>query len=355
MQSQRGKAAHELEDPYKDFMDQEHDIREARSRLCYVDPTVNLAADRFDRDEDSSAAAGVGCMCMEASSGHRLVCAGGAEAFLCTQAQDARLGDSSSDVIRDINKHAAVVMQGLPRPGAGAVDEHDPDARLARSREASASGRGTAEGLLLEDLRGPWVAGFSELRIQDPKRCYEGVGAAGAAPPETGTEVGSAEHVQAALRQVQELRATGLASPVVDAGAAARVLSELCQQWSSASLPLGGPQAGAGGDPAQLLVPQLQSVLRETVLTSNELLRHFWGAFPLTSPAREARALRLKRALADQFDRTTAMQESSHGTERARITQLLRPLRHALDTALAKHDREVDLRKAGQQAPAPQQ
>ena len=273
----------------------------------------------------------------------------------CAQAQDARLGNSSKDVIRDINKHAAVVMQGLPRPGAGAVDEHDPDARLARSREASAWGHGRAEGLLLEDLRGPWVAGFSELRIQDPKRCYEGVGAGGAAPPEPDSgmgDVGSAEHVQAALGQVQELRSAGLASPVVDPGAAARVLTELCQQWSSASLPLGGPQAMSGGDAAQLLVPQLQSVLRETVLTSNELLRHFWGAFPLSSPGREARALRLKQALADQFDRTTAMQESSHGTERARITQLLRPLRHALDTALAKHDREVDLRKAGQQAPA---
>ena len=51
----------ELEDPYKDFMDQEQDIRQARSRLSFVDPTVNIAADRFDRDEDSSAAAGVGC------------------------------------------------------------------------------------------------------------------------------------------------------------------------------------------------------------------------------------------------------------------------------------------------------
>lgn len=274
----------------------------------------------------------------------------------CAQAQDARLGDSSRDVIRDINKHAAVVMQGLPRPGAGDVSDNDPDARLSSSREATASGRGRAEGLLLEDLRGPWVAGFSELRIQDPKRCYEGVGAAGAAPPETGAgadDAGAAEHMQAALRQVQELRAAGLAgAPAVDPGAAARVLSELCQQWSSAGLPLGGTPAASGGDPAQLLVPQLQSVLRETVLTSNELLRHFWGAFPLSTPAREARALRLKQALADQFDRTTAMQEASHGTERARITQLLRPLRHALDTALAKHDREVDLRRAGQQGPA---
>jgi hypothetical protein len=52
-------AGDEPEDPYKDFLDQERDSREARSRLGSVDPTVNLAADNFDRPLDSSAAATV--------------------------------------------------------------------------------------------------------------------------------------------------------------------------------------------------------------------------------------------------------------------------------------------------------
>lgn len=49
-------------------------------------------------------------------------------------------------------------------------------------------------------------------------------------------------------------------------------------------------------------------MLREACLTANELLRHFWAAFPLSSPSRETRVLRLKKALSDQYDRTTAMQ-----------------------------------------------
>ena len=40
------------------------------------------------------------------------------------------------------------------------------------------------------------------------------------------------------------------------------------------------------------------------------------------------------------------VQESSQGIERMHITQLLKPLRLALDTALAKHDRELDLKRA---------
>ncbi len=43
-------------------------------------------------------------------------------------------------------------------------------------------------------------------------------------------------------------------------------------------------------------------------------------------------------------------QESSQGIERVHITQLLKPLRLALDTALAKHDREVDLKRAHDRA-----
>lgn len=42
-------AGDDLEDPYKEFMDEELDFREAQKRLQFVNATVNLAADAFDR------------------------------------------------------------------------------------------------------------------------------------------------------------------------------------------------------------------------------------------------------------------------------------------------------------------
>ena len=258
------------------------------------------------------------------------------------QAQDAQLGSRSAQVIHDINQHAAVVMQGLPQAG-----DEDADGRLQRSREATTSGGGSLQAM--EDLQGPGSASFSELRIRDPQRFFEGNAAAREGQPqaENGSmDVGMGD-AESTLRAVEGLCRTGLVMPVVDPDAAGRTLVELSQGFQNWCSPLTGLHAKSG-NMLQQLVPQLQTVLRETVLTSNELLRHFWGAFPLSSAAREARAVRLKQALADQYDRTTAMQESSQGSERVYITQLLKPLRHALDAAIIKHDREVELRSAAQ-------
>ncbi len=66
--------------------------------------------------------------------------------------------------------------------------------------------------------------------------------------------------------------------------------------------------AALSGGPEAALPPLMRDHLRETALTVNELLRHFWGSFPLTSAVRETRVLRIKAALASQFDHTTAMQ-----------------------------------------------
>ncbi len=48
--------------------------------------------------------------------------------------------------------------------------------------------------------------------------------------------------------------------------------------------------------------PTVQAVWRGCALAVNELLRHFWPCFPLSSPARRAKAERLRKALSEQYD-----------------------------------------------------
>lgn len=52
-----------------------------------------------------------------------------------------------------------------------------------------------------------------------------------------------------------------------------------------------------------------QTVVRGEMLKGNELLRHLWGCFPLTSTSRQAKADRLLQALSQVYDSLRRMQE----------------------------------------------
>ena len=103
----------------------------------------------------------------------------------------------------------------------------------------------------------------------------------------------------------------------------------------------GAVQPGSLADPASSLAPALAALVRQAVLTVNELLRHYWASVPARTPARAARAARLAAALASQYDRVTAMVEAAVGTERGHVQRLLKPVTAALDAALARQEEEA--------------
>ena len=236
-------------------------------------------------------------------------------------------------MFHDINRHAAVVLQGLPsaQQQRGDSNERPNATRSEDLRERAESA--------LDDLRRPAEAQFLALHISDPRRYFdsgtpaglrgaENSGAHAAPQPLPGRPLSAALHA---------MEGTPLHDPPMDPSAARQVLADISQHQAVEGV--GQWDAGGGWGaraPAEQLVPQMQGLLRGTVLTCNELLRHFWASFPLSSAAREQRVKRIKGALCEQYDRTTAMQESAHGLERVHITQVLKPLRQALDAALAK-------------------
>ncbi|CAK0781641.1 hypothetical protein CVIRNUC_005433 [Coccomyxa viridis] len=298
-QGRSKKAGAEIEDPYQEFRNEHLDALEARNMLHNVNAEVNLAADLFDHG---------------------------------SQAREQE-EEGSRQTISDINKHAAAVMRTAADSGSRGAGQ-----QAAASAGAQQSGMASTA---LDDLRRPELAGFSQLRIQDPKRLHES-----AAPQQSH---GAAEHGATApssltdsdaLEAVQMLLKDGAEQHSVSSQAAYAVLVELCRQSNTAASGLQALAHGPSGA-EQNLVPRMQEILRQTVLACNELLRHFWAQFPLSTSKREARALDLKRALMNQYDRTTAMQEAAQGLDRVHITQLLKPLRQALDAAIIKHDNEA--------------
>ena len=82
-----------------------------------------------------------------------------------------------------------------------------------------------------------------------------------------------------------------------------QVLLDLTRDTAAADDALAPGFAAAGG-PAELL-PRLQEVLRQSALTLNELLRHFWACFrlPLTSRPRLEKLERVHQGLLRQYQK----------------------------------------------------
>mmetsp|Transcript_11078 Transcript_11078/g.26273 ORF Transcript_11078/g.26273 Transcript_11078/m.26273 type:complete len:120 (+) Transcript_11078:1840-2199(+) len=93
-------------------------------------------------------------------------------------------------------------------------------------------------------------------------------------------------------------------------------------------------------DPKDVLLPMMLKELRKQAMLVNELLRHFWALFPVSSPARAQKLERIKDSLSKQYDHLVAMQEAAHGVDRNYISQVLRPCMQALDAAFSKYDTE---------------
>ncbi len=95
----------------------------------------------------------------------------------------------------------------------------------------------------------------------------------------------------------------GLAPP--DTSLCYQVLHDVTRD-SAAGLDATGAEAGNGvpsaADPAAML-PHLLELQRQTALMVNELLRHFWGCFPVSSKPRLDKLRRLHKGLSEQYDK----------------------------------------------------
>ena len=94
-----------------------------------------------------------------------------------------------------------------------------------------------------------------------------------------------------------------------DAGLCCQVLHDVTRD-SAAGLDATGADAGSGvpsaADPAAML-PHLLELQRQTALMVNELLRHFWGCFPVNSKPRLDKLRRLHKGLSEQYDKCASL------------------------------------------------
>ena len=106
-----------------------------------------------------------------------------------------------------------------------------------------------------------------------------------------------------------------------ETGLCCQVLHDVTRD-SAANVDATDAQASTGAvsaaDPAAML-PHLLELLRQTSLMVNELLRHFWGCFPVSSKPRLDKLRRVHKGLSEQHNKCAS---SAHSLWRSLPLQL---------------------------------
>ncbi|KAK1269455.1 putative RNA polymerase II transcription factor B subunit 1-1 [Acorus gramineus] len=254
----------------------------------------------------------------------------------------------------DINRHAAVVLEGR------ALDVELGDTRtvaeeLARSKQAELATETSDENIdrerlervyrmtEIDDLHDPQKLPFAPLCIKDPREYFDSQQAnALKALRDTGSgtkpiNLSAEEAYNFVMDQISEVLSSGLSDPVVQPETALKVLNGLSQQLSSTKYHF-------GKNPQESIFDGLPRKDKDELLhhwsSIQELLRHFWSSYPITTAYLYNKVLRLKDAMTDIYHKLQKLKDSAQSDFRHQISLLVQPMLQALDAAFAHYDME---------------
>ncbi|KAL8505386.1 hypothetical protein ACS0TY_016572 [Phlomoides rotata] len=321
---------------------------EARRKIRRVDPTVDIEADVGD---DYTHLPDHGLVHEEVKD-----------------VLDSQYEPYRRSFAQDLNQHASVVLQGRvvdvelgdPRSVAEALTRRkqaelsDETSNSNSEKELSNRLSRTAE---IEDLQGPRDPAVAPLSIKDPRDYFDShqanalkaSGDAGSGGKPIKSSVRSSDAYGSLRNIVSDIRVMGLSEPIMHQEVAFKVLNGLTQNISSTKLHL-------GNNPHESVLDRLPKVTKEELLNHwtsvQELLKHFWSSYPITTKYLYNKVTRLKDAMSQLYPKLQEMKESVQSDFRHQVSLLVHPMLQALDAAFAHYDADVQRRtgKTGERA-----
>ncbi|GMH39162.1 hypothetical protein BSKO_07060 [Bryopsis sp. KO-2023] len=310
--------------------------QDARSRVRCMDPTINLVA-----NDDGALYDGYGVL-------HH-----------AGKADLTRKVGVSNDLARDLNRHGNVVLDGVPDWEASdpttVAGKLELDRRAQRERYIGEARSGVGEEVLervqnrdgrpLEDLRGPETQGVTELKIGNMRDYLEQADNDAMDVDDDGDD-----NIEAVPDGLEAMTTDRLRDFEPLGTSASQVLSDMFHGGGEAMdvQDMDG-RTSQNRNPADVLPHALKDLLRSKVLIVNELLRHFWASYPLSSAAREAKVNKIRAALTSQHESLQDFRDACRVEERPFVQQLIRPVLSSLEAASAKYNAEASKRTAQKQ------
>ncbi|KAK8617975.1 hypothetical protein V6N13_080875 [Hibiscus sabdariffa] len=313
---------------------------EARRKIRWVDPTLDMEADEGDDYTHLP--------------DHGIFRDGNKE---MTELQNELYKRTLS---QDINRHAAVVLEGR------AVDAEFEDTKavaeaLAQSKRES-SNKGESDGNTsrerldrlsrmteIEDLQGSNNLPLAPLCIKDPRDYFDSQQAN--ALRTSGDALSRTEQIKCSLsipeaygslrESISSIKTMGWKEPIVKPEVAHQVFDALTNSISNT-------KHNIGKNPQESVLDRLPRKTKEELLhiwtSILELLKHFWASYPITTSYLYAKVNRLKDAMSNIYPQLEEIKGSVPSEFRHQVSLLVRPMHQALDAAIQHYEASMQKR-----------
>ncbi|KAL1815842.1 hypothetical protein DCAR_0520176 [Daucus carota subsp. sativus] len=312
---------------------------EARRKIRRVDPTLDMEADEGDD--------------------YTHLPDHGLSRDVSKDLTDSQYDLYKRSFLQDLNRHAAVVLEGR------SVDVELGDTRsvaeaLTRLKEVESAneasnthveqGRSDLISRMaeLEDLQGPRDHPVAPLSIKDPRDYFDSQQAN--AIKTLGESQSGSKHKKSILnaheaygslrKSISEIKDLGLTDPIIKSEVAMKVFSEL-------TLRISNTKYHHGKDPHESILDGLPNATKEEILhqwtSIQELLKHFWSSYPITTTYLHIKVNKVKDAMSKIYQKLQEIKSSVRQDFRHPVSLLVQPMTQALDAAFAHY--EVDFQK----------
>ncbi|KAH7843608.1 hypothetical protein Vadar_018747 [Vaccinium darrowii] len=315
---------------------------EARHKIRRVDPTLDMEADEGDDYIHLP--------------DHGMSRDGSNDAI------DSQYEEYRRSLSQVLNRHGAVVLEGR------SIDVELGDTRsvaeaLARSKQVELA-NGASDGIVnqerlerisqlaeIEDLQAPRDPPLAPLFIKDPREYFDSqqanaiktLGDTLAGTRQIKCSLSTSEAYGSLRERISEVKISGLSDPIVKPEVAFKVFNGLTQNISSTKYHF-------GKNPQESVLDGLPSITKEQLLhhwtSIEELLKHFWSSYPITTSYLYVKVHRLKDAMSQIYPKLQEIKESVNSDSRHQVSLLVQPMLQALDAAFAHYDADLQKRSA---------
>ncbi|KAK7343973.1 hypothetical protein VNO77_13137 [Canavalia gladiata] len=310
---------------------------EARKKVRRVDPTLDMEADQGDDYTHLP--------------DHGIFRDGSKE---ISEAQNSMY---KRTLLQDLNRQGAVVLEGKtldmdmehPRAVAeilarrkqesdGVIEEEERRNRISQMTQ-------------IEDLQSQDNHSYAPLCIKDPRDYFDSQQAnavktlddSQAGMEQMRCSLGSEEAYSSLRASISKIRATGLRDPLFSPEVALKVLGGLTKNISSTKHHLGKSSQESVLD---ILPNTTKEKLLDHWVCSQELLRHFWSSYPITTQNLINKTRRLKDAISQIYSKLEEIKVSAKSDLRHQVSLVVHPMQQALDAALLHYDADMRKRNA---------